>query len=101
MSFSLLLGTSVTGLWLALPWIFPLVSPVHTPSTARDLVVVLVGGSARFAVADRIGDALLQPPQRLLIRCPRGMHLTQPTHELLQGFDTATQITALTELFWY
>ena len=32
---------------------------------------------ASYAAADRIGHAL-----------------PQPTHELLQGFDTATQITA-------
>ncbi len=41
-------------------------------------MVVLDGGSGRFAAADRIGHGLLQP-----------------TPELLQGFDTATQITAL------
>jgi len=40
--------------------------------------VVLDCGSGRFAAADRIGHAL-----------------PQPTPELLQGFDTATQITAL------
>jgi hypothetical protein len=38
---------------------------------------------------------LLCPPHRLLIRCPRGTPPPQPTPELLQGFDTATQITAL------
>ena len=41
-------------------------------------MVVLDGGSGRFAAADRIGHAL-----------------PQPIAELLQGFDTATQITAL------
>ena len=41
-------------------------------------MVVLDGGPGRFAAADRIGHAL-----------------PQPTPELLQGFDTATQITAL------
>ena len=61
-----------------------------------DLVVVLDGGSGRFAAADRIGHALPQPPRRLLIPCPRGPLPPQPTHELLQGFDTATQTTALT-----
>ena len=34
-------------------------------------------------------------PQRLLIRCPRVAPPPQPMPELLQGFDTATQITAL------
>ena len=58
-------------------------------------MVVLDGGPGRFAAADRIGHALPQPPQRLLIRCPRSTLPPQPTPELLQGFDTATQITAL------
>ena len=40
--------------------------------------MVLDGGSGRFAAADRMGHAL-----------------PQPTAELLQGFDTASQITAL------
>ena len=91
----LLLGTSAAGLWLAWPWIVPLVSPVPTSGPGSDLVVVLDGGSGRFAVADRIGQELPQPPGRLLIRCPRGTPPPQPTPELLQGFDTATQITAL------
>jgi len=64
--------------WLAWPWIVPLVSLVPTSGAGSDLVVVLDGGSGRFAAADRIGHAL-----------------PQPTPELLQGFDTATQITAL------
>ena len=67
-----------SGLWLAWPWIVPLVSPVPTSAPGSDLVVVLDGGSGCFAAADRIGQAL-----------------PQPTAELLQGFDTATQITAL------
>ena len=91
----LLLGTSAAGLWLAWPWIVPLVSPVPTSGPGSDLVVVLDGGSGRFAAADRIGQALPQPPRYLLIRCPRGTPPPQPTPELLQGFDTATQITAL------
>ncbi len=92
---ALLLGTSAAGLWLAWPWIVPLVSPVPTSATGSDLVVVLDGGSGRFAAADRIGHALSKPPRRLLIRCPRGTPPPQPSPELLQGFDTATQITAL------
>jgi hypothetical protein len=84
-----------SGLWLAWPWIVPLVSPVPTSGSGGDLVVVLDGGSGRFAAADRIGQSLSQPPRRLLIRCPRGTPPPQPTPELLQGFDTATQITAL------
>jgi uncharacterized SAM-binding protein YcdF (DUF218 family) len=91
----LLLGTSAAGLWLAWPWIVPLVSPVPTSGPGSDLVVVLDGGSGRFAAADRIGQALSKPPRRLLVRCPRSTPPAQPTPELLQGFDTATQITAL------
>ncbi len=83
------------GLWFAWPWIVPLVSPVPTSTAGSDLVVVLDGGSARFAAADRIGHTLPQLPQRLLIRCPRGTLPPQPTPKLLQGFDTASQITAL------
>ena len=84
-----------SGLWLAWPWLVPLFSPVPTSGAGSDLVVVLDGGSGRFATADRIGQELPQPPHRLLIRCPRGTPPPQPTPELLQGFDTATQITAL------
>ena len=79
-----------SGLWLAWPWIAPLVSPVPTSGPGGDLVVVLDGGSVRFSAADRIGQSLPQPPRRLLIRCPRSMHPPQLTPELLQGFDTAT-----------
>ena len=84
-----------SGLWLAWPWIVPLVFPVPTSTAGSDLVVVLDGGSGRFTAADRIGQALPQAPHRLLIRCPRGTLPPQPTPELLQGFDTATQITVL------
>ncbi len=84
-----------SGLWLAWPWLVPLVSPVPTSGPGSDLLVVLDGGSGRFAAADRIGQALSQPPHRLLIRCPRSTPPPQPTPELLQGFDTATKITAL------
>ena len=45
----LLLGTSAAGLWLAWPWIVPLVSLVPTSVPGSDLVVVLDGGSGRFA----------------------------------------------------
>ena len=38
-----------SGLWLAWPWIVPLVSPVPTSGAGSDLVVVLDGGSGRFA----------------------------------------------------
>ena len=84
-----------SGLWLAWPWIVPLVSPLPPSTAGNDLVVVLDGGSGRFAASDRIAHALPQTPHRLLIRCPRATLPPQPTPELLQGFDTATQITAL------
>ena len=81
----------MAGLVLACPACFS-----GSPSTAgSDLVVVLDGGSGRFASADRIAHALPHPPHRLLIRCPTGPPPPQPTPELPQGFDTATQITAL------
>jgi len=38
-----------SGLWLAWPWIVPLVSPVPPSTAGSDLVVVLDGGSGRFA----------------------------------------------------
>ena len=56
---ALLLGTSAVGMCLTWPWIVPLVSPVPTSTAGSDLVVVLDGGSGRFAAADRIGHALL------------------------------------------
>ena len=76
---ALLLGTSAAGLWLAWPWIVPLVSPVPPSTAGSDLVAVLDGGPGRFAVADRIGQELPQPPGRLLIRCPRGTLAPHPT----------------------
>ena len=53
------------------------------PGPGSDLVVVLDGGSGRFATADRIGQALPQPPRHLLIRCPRGTPPPEATPELL------------------
>jgi hypothetical protein len=50
---------------------------------------------ARLAQAERLAAALPQPPQRLLIRCPRSTPPPQPLPELHQGYDTTTQITAL------
>ena len=84
-----------SGLWLAWPWIVPLVSPVPPSTAGRDLVVELDGGPGRSSAADRISRALPQPPRRLLIRYPRSTLPPQPTPELLKGFDTATQITVL------
>jgi len=42
---ALLLGTSAAWLWLAWPWIFPVVSLFPTSGIGSDLVLVLDGGS--------------------------------------------------------
>jgi uncharacterized SAM-binding protein YcdF (DUF218 family) len=65
-----------------------------------DLIVVLDGGSRRFERADAIHGQLLQEssaqePLWLLIRCPRGQAPPRPIPELLQGYDTLTQMQAL------
>jgi len=71
-----------------------------------DLIVVLDAGSSRLAAVERLRQRILHgDPQRglrhepnlLLIRCPRGSPAPQPMQELLQGYDTATQITALAD----
>jgi len=63
-----------------------------------DLIVVLDGGAERLARADLFRQQFpLQQPEQLLIRCPRSPSVPQPMQELLQGCDTATQITALAE----
>jgi hypothetical protein len=58
--------------------------------------VVLDGGSSRLQQAERF-QRLVHPltPELLLIRCPRTPPPLHPVSELLQGYDTATQITAL------
>jgi len=60
-------------------------------------LVVLDGTPSRLAQADRLATALPLSPQRLLIRCPRSTPPPQPLPELLKGYDTATQITALAD----
>ena len=58
--------------------------------------MLLDGGAARLARADAFRQLLHpQPPEQLLIRCPHTLPPLQPMPELLQGYDTATQITAL------
>jgi len=73
---------------------------------AFDLIVVLDGGSSRLAAVERLrqrifhGDpqrGLRPEPDLLLIRCPRSSPVPQLMQELLQGYDTATQITALAD----
>jgi hypothetical protein len=83
------------GLWLGWPWLAPLWVPATRLAASPDLLVILDGTPIRWAQAERIAAALPRPPRRLLIRCPRSPAPTQPVAELLQGFDTATQITAL------
>ena len=61
--------------------------------------MLLDGGVARLARADAFRQLLHpQPSEQLLIRCPHTPPPLQPMPELLQGYDTATQITALA--FW-
>jgi uncharacterized SAM-binding protein YcdF (DUF218 family) len=71
---------------------------------APDLIVVLDGGSARLEHAERFRQQVLQEhprlgrsiePAHLLIRCPRASPPPQPMPELLRGYDTVTQVTAL------
>ena len=73
---------------------------------SHDLIVVLDGGSSRLAAAERLRQRILHgdtqqgsrpEPDPLLIRCPRSSPVPQPMPELLQGYDTATQITALAD----
>ena len=78
---ALVLGATCAAVWLAWPWIAPVVLSVPRSAADRDLLVVLDGGSARLAVADHLAGRVPHPPQ--------------PMPELLQGFDTATQITAI------
>jgi len=61
--------------------------------------VVLDGGAARLARADAFRELLHpQSSEQLLIRCPHTPPPLQFIPELLQGYDAATQITALA--FW-
>ncbi|MBM5784622.1 MAG: hypothetical protein FJ076_07230 [Cyanobacteria bacterium K_DeepCast_35m_m1_288] len=63
-----------------------------------DLIVVLDGGADRLVRVDQFRQQFsLKQPEQLLIRCPRSPSAPQPMQELLQGYDTATQITALTD----
>ena len=87
----------VAGFWLAWPWLAPQLLSLAPPSGRADLLVVLDGTPSRLAAAERIAAALPAAPQRLLIRCPRWPAAAQAMPELLQGFDTATQITALAQ----
>jgi hypothetical protein len=81
---------------LALVWVAGLLAQQPQP----DLIVVLDGGRARLARAEAIRQQVLsqspgQEPEWLLIRCPRGQVPPRPLPELLEGYDTFTQIQAL------
>ena len=90
---------TASGLWLSWPWLAPLLFPVPAAPDRPDLLVVLDGAPSRLAQAERLAAALPLPPQRLLIRCPSSTPppQPQPQPELLQGYDTTTQITALAD----
>ena len=77
------------------PWML-----FHTPQGAAsdrpaDLIVVLDGTPTRLEQAQRFRQQLRHKPAHLLIRFPRASPPPQPMPELLQGYDTETQITAL------
>ena len=69
---ALLLGTSAAGLWLAWPWIVPLVSSVPTSTAGSDLVVVVAHH------ADHRLRPLVAPPA--LARIARVWIATDPDH---------------------
>ena len=86
----------IAGFWFAWPWLAPQLLSLAPPSVQADLLVVLDGTPSRLAAAERIAAALPAAP-RLLIRCPSWPVPAQALPELLHGFDTATQITALAQ----
>jgi hypothetical protein len=66
-----------------------------------DLIVVLDGGAERLARADQFRQQFpLQQQEHWLIRCLLSPLVPQPMLELLQGYDTATQITVLADWLW-
>lgn len=87
----------IAGFWLVWPWLAPQLLSLAPPSGQADLLVVLDGTPSRLVAAERIAAALPAAPQRLLIRCPSWPAAAQAMPELLQGFDTATHITALAQ----
>lgn len=71
---------------------------MDTRDLGGDLIVVLDGGADRLARADQFRKQFpLQQQEQLLIRCPCSPSVPQPMQELLKGYDTVTQITALAE----
>lgn len=87
----------IAGFWLVWPWLAPQLLSLAPPSGRADLLVVLDGTPSRLAAAERIAAALPAAPQLLLIRCPSWPLPAHAMPELLQGFDTASQITALAQ----
>jgi len=103
-----LCGLAVEGLFVSRAQVATVLSGVVVPFVlghwmnhrclGGDLIVVLDGGVERLARADHFRQQfLLQKPEQLLIRCPRSSPVPQLMPELLQGYDTATQITALAD----
>ena len=82
---------------MAWPWLAPQLLSLAPSRGRADLLVVLDGTPSRLSAAERIAAALPAAPQRLLIRCPSWPVPAQTMPELAQGFDTATQITALAQ----
>jgi hypothetical protein len=97
----LLSAVPVFTIW---PWMVFITPQGASSGRPADLIVVLDGGSSRLEQAERFRQQVLQEhprpgrplePSHLLIRCPRASPPPQPMPELLRGYDTVTQITAL------
>jgi hypothetical protein len=83
--------------WVIGPSLLVLAPQAMGAGPSADLIVVLDGTPTRLEQGERYRQQLLQEPERLLIRCPRAAPPPQPMAEVLQGYDTATQITALAD----
>lgn len=98
---AVLLLFTPAGFWFALPWLSPLLFPVQAALDRPALLVVLDGTPSRLEQAEQLAAAIPKPLQRLLIRCPSSPPPSQPMPELLQGYDTTTQVTALADWLRY
>lgn len=97
--------------WLLWPWLGgPLNRRFGRAPSGRELIVVLDGEASRFSRGDEFRRQILQhhrlllkepgnrraeEPEWLLILCPSRLPAVRPVPLLVQGFDTATQLTAL------
>lgn len=98
-------------LWLLWPWLGgPLHRRLGRAPSGPELIVVLDGQASRFQRGDQFHRQILHglpqvhtgqrsgvEPEWLLILCPSRFPADRPVPLLLQGFDTATQITALAQ----